>query len=468
VVGVALAIGGLRVFTRSTLATLPRLDEVGVDGRVLAFTLVISVASGVLFGLLPAIHAARSRLSSDLTTGQRESSHRGTRRINNGLVVTQLSLSLVLLIAAGLVLKSFQRLTHVDFGFRTDGVTSLTLPLPGRISSSALATNAFVNTLLPQVRAIPGVQSAALTGSLPFEGNNNYDGFLIEGRPTPPSGNEDQIYQIGVSPGYFSTIGIPLLYGRDVAATDDSTSVPVALVDETLAKRYWAGAEALGKRIRTTGDTTWLTIIGVVGAVRDGDATRELEPHLYNSLPQSGGNPLSLAIRSAGDPSGVIPAVQRAVTQVEPSIPLERVQSFSSIVDQSFATRRLTKILLGGFALLAMVLAGVGIYGVMSLHVANRTREFGIRMAVGAEPSALVRLVLREGLALAGLGVAIGVVGALGATRWIQSLLYEVSATDPVVFIGLPVLLAGIAVAACYVPARRAAKSDPLTVLRSD
>src|SRR6185503_10876425 len=208
-----------------------------------------------------------------------------------------------------------------------------------------------------------------------------------------------------VTPGYFSTIGIPIRFGRDLTPSDDSTSLPVALVDETLAKRYWNGAEALGKRIRTGGDTTWLTIVGVVGAVRDNDATQEVEPHLYNSLPQVGGNPLSLALRTAGDPTSVIPSVRRVLAQVEPAIPFDVVRSFSAIVDQSFATRRLTQLLLGGFALLAVVLAGVGIYGVMSLHVANRNREFGIRMAVGAEPGALVRLVLTEGAVLAALGV---------------------------------------------------------------
>ena len=468
IVGVGLAVGGLRMFTHSKLATLPRIDEVGVDARVLAFTLIVSVVSGVIFGLLPALHAARSRLSSDLTAGQRDSSHRGTRRVNNGLVVVQLALSVVLLIAAGLVLKSFQRLTHVELGFRTEGVTSISLQLPQRVSTSALAMNAFVGSALREVRAIPGAQSAALSWSLPFEGSNNYDGYLIEGRPVPPSGNEDQILQTGVTPGYFATIGIPMRYGRDFATTDDSTSQPVAVVDETLARRYWTGAEALGKRIRITGDTTWFTIVGVVGSIRDDDATRELEPHLYNSIPQVGGGRLSLAIRTAGDPSSVLTAAARAIARVEPAIPLESAKTFSAIVDQSFATRRLTKLLLGGFALLAMVLAAVGIYGVMSLHVANRTREFGIRLAVGAQPDALIRLVLGEGAVLAALGVGLGVLGALAATRWISSLLYEVSPTDPVVFGSLALALGLIAVASCFVPAWRAARSDPLSVLRAD
>jgi predicted permease len=467
VVGIALAFGGVRLFTQSKLATLPRIDEITVDGRVLAFTLTVSVLSGLLFGLLPALFAARSRITSDLAAGQRESSHRSTRRVNNALVVAQLSLSVVLLIAAGLVLKSFQRLTALDLGFRSEGVTSVVLPIPQRMNN-ALALAAFVNRTLEQVRAIPGVRSAALGWTLPFEGSGNYDGFIIDGRPVPASGNEDQTYQIGVSPGYFATLGIPLLHGRDFLASDDSTSQAVGIVDETMASRYWKGSEALGKRIRTTGDTTWYTIIGVVGNVHDGDAAMPPEPHLYVSIPQTGGNPLSLAVLTNGDASTVIPAVRREIAHIEPSIPIESVRTLSSVVDQSFATRRLTKILLGGFSVLAVLLAGVGIYGVMSLHVANRNREFGIRLATGADPGALIRLVLREGIVLATIGVGVGIVGALAATRWIQSLLFDVSPTDPTVYGLLSLLLGGIAVASCLLPARRAAKSDPLTVLRSD
>jgi predicted permease len=467
IVGIGLGVVGVRLFTHSRLAALPRIDEVSVDGRVLAFTLTVSVLSGLLFGMLPALYATRLRLSSDLAAGARESSRRSTRRVNNGLVVAQLSLSVVLLIAAGLVLKSFQKLTGLDLGFRSEGVTSISIPIPQRMYNS-LAMLTFMNRSLEEVRALPGVRAAALSSSLPFEGTGNYDGYLIDGRTLPPSGNEDQTYQIAVSPGYFSLVGIPLLAGRDFASSDDSTSQAVGIVDETLASRYWKGSEAIGKRIRTTGDTTWYTIIGLVGTVHDGDAALPPEPHLYTSIPQTGGNPLSLAVRTDGDATTVIPAVRRAISQIEPGLPLDNMHTLSALVDQSFSTRRLTKLLLGGFALLAVVLAAVGIYGVMSLHVANRNREFGIRLATGADPGALVRLVLREGAALAVLGVGLGIVGALVATRWIQTLLYGVSPTDPVVYGGLSLLLASVAVGSCLLPARRAAKSDPLTVLRAD
>ncbi|MFL5574712.1 MAG: ADOP family duplicated permease [Gemmatimonadaceae bacterium] len=466
VAGVSLAVVAVRAFAHSTLAALPRIDEVSIDGRVLAFTLAVSVASGLAFGLLPALHAARGRLTGDLIAGQREGARGPSRRINDALVVAQLSLSVVLLIAAGLVLKSFQRLTQLDLGFRPEGVTSIALALPSRLGDAA-ALRAFVNTTLERVRAVPGVQSASLAWAMPMEDGANYDGYLIEGRPVPPSGNEEQTFQIAVSPDHFKTVGIPLLVGRDFAATDDSTSRNVGIVDETLASRYWRGAEALGKRIRVTGDTAWFTIVGVVGAVREGDATMPPRSHLYVSIPQVGGNRLSLAVRAGGS-AAAIAGVRRAIADVEPSIPLDDVRSLSGIVDQTFATRRLTKILLGGFALVGLILAAVGIYGVMSLSVANRGREFGIRLAVGADPRALVRLVLVEGAALAGLGVVLGIAGAVAVTRWLASLLYEVSPTDPAVLVALPLGLAAVALAACYVPARRAARSDPSTVLRVD
>jgi ABC-type antimicrobial peptide transport system permease subunit len=242
----------------------------------------------------------------------------------------------------------------------------------------------------------------------------------------------------------------------------------VGIVDVTIANRYWKGAEALGKRIRATGTPTWFTIIGVVGMVRDGDPALPPEPHLYQSIPQVGDNPLSLAIRTTGSSASVISTVRRVVAEVEPAIPLDDVKSLSNIIDQTFATRRLTKLLLGGFALVALLLAAVGIYGVMSLHVANRSREFGIRLAIGADPRALVRLVLGEGAVLAALGVVLGIAGAVALTRSLASLLYDVSPTDPSVLLALPLLLAAIALAACYVPARRAARSDPLSALRAD
>jgi putative ABC transport system permease protein len=408
------------------------------------------------------------RLTAALATGPRSGARGSARRIDNALVVVQLSLSVILLVGAGLMLKSFQRLTEIDLGFRPENVTAISLPLPRSIGMSAIAMKTFNEVTLARMRAIPGVKDASLTSSLPMGNNADFDGFLINGRPVPPSGAEDQAYQVGVSPEYFQTVGIPLKYGRDFVASDDSLGANVAIVDEELANRYWKGADAIGKQIKSTGNPPWFTIIGVVGTVRDGDPTQPPRPHVYYSIPQVGGNPLALTIRTGGAAAPVVAAARKAMTEIEPSIPLDDVQTLSGIVDQTYATRRLAKILLGGFAMIGLLLAVVGIYGVMSLQVANRTREFGIHLAIGAEPGALVRLVLRNGAVLAGIGVVVGVAGAVAVTRWLGSLLYDVSPTDPLVLIALPLGLAVVAIATCYLPARRAARSDPLRVLRSE
>jgi predicted permease len=468
VVGIAFAYAAVRTFTHSTLVTLPRIDEVHVDLRVLGFTLVASLTSGILFGLLPAAGGAKASLTSDLKAGQRESAQRSTRRFNNGLVVAQLSLSVVLLVAAGLVLKSFQRLMHTDLGYRPEGVTSISLQIPPSRVTDANAAKAFYTSLLNDVRAVPGIKTATLAASLPFEGNSNYDGLIVEGRTAPETGNDGQTYDTSVSPGFFSTVGIPMLHGRDFTVNDDTTTAQVAIINEALAKKYWKGGEAIGKRLRNGGDPNWSTVIGVVGSTRDDEVAKEPEPHIYKPLLQQGGNRISLGIRTDGDPSGVIPAVRQVILRIEPGIPLDVVRPLASYVDQSLATRRLTQILLGAFAVIAVFLASVGIYGVMSLSVANRNREFGVRLAVGAEPSSVIRLVLREGAMIAAIGIAIGIAAALVATRWIASMLYGVSATDPFVFVSLSALLGLIAVGACWVPARRAARSDPLAVLRAD
>jgi predicted permease len=463
--GTALAVVAVRAFTRSPIAALPRLDEIVVDRRVLAFTLAASVVSGVLFGLLPAVHAARVRLVASLGGGARESPHRASRRLNDALAIAQLSLSVILLVAAGLVLESFDRLTRLDLGFRAEGVTSIGLSLPERYNA-APAIAAYTATTLERVRAVPGVKAASLSWGLPFEQRSNVDGYRVEGRPIPPSGQEAQVVETGVSPGHFATLGIPLRYGRDFTPADDSLHTPVAIIDETFARRYWSGTEALGKRVRTTGDDIWFTVVGVVGAVHDFDATEELWPHMYVSIPQQGGLRLSLAVRTTGASSSVIPAVRQALRQLDPAIPLDDPRTLESIVGDSFATRRLAEVLLIGFSLLAVVLAGVGVYGVMSASVAGRAHEFGIRLAIGADPGGLVRHVLGEGARLAAIGTILGLAGAAATTRWLGSLLFEVSPTDPVVYGTLALVLAAIAVAACWAPARRAAKNDPVSVLR--
>jgi predicted permease len=411
----------------------------------------------------------RRRLADGLASGGKDSAHGSARRLNMTLVVTQLALSVVLLVSAGLVLKSFQRLVGTNLGFQPRGVTAVIMPLPQQKYGDDAKVVAIAGELVDRVRAIPGVRAAAVTDALPYSGNVNTDGYLIEGHAPPAAaGSETQTVQLPVTPGYFATLQIPLLHGRDFTSGDRATTLPVVIVDDELAHRYWTGGDAIGKRMRLTGDTTWRTIVGVVGSVRDIDAAQESTPHSYFPYSQNTDSYMTLAVRTDGDPRPVIAAVRRTIAELEPSVPLDNVRPLSQSVSQALDNRRLTEILLASFSLLAATLAGVGIYGVMSLQVANRRREFGIRLAIGAEPRNLVQRVLGEGLVLALAGVGLGIAGALVATRWVRALLYDVSPTDPVVFTVLSLGLLALAAGSCYLPARRAARSDPLIALRAD
>ncbi len=468
-VGIAFAAVAVRWFTSWSDNALPRIREVGVDWRVLTFALVVSVGSGVLFGLAPALRMARRRrLADDLTGTQKASARSATRRLNNAMIVTQIALSLVLLVSAGLLVKSFRRLMTTDLGFEPRGVLSMSVPLPMKKYMDRQAAAPAVQAILDRVRRMPGVRAAAAATNVPYSGVNT-DGFLVEGREPPSTaGAETQVVQLAVSPGYFGVLQIPMRYGRDIAPSDRAGGLPVVIVDDAFAKRFWSGPDAIGHRMRFTGDTTWRTIIGVVGSVRDQDAAEEGLPHAYTPFAEEPSERPALAMTTNGDISSVLSEVRRAVAELEPGAPISNVRVLSDAVSQALSNRRMTELLLTGFALLALLLAAVGIYGVMILYVTNRTREFGIRIAVGAEPSRVVRLVLREGLVLGVAGVAAGVAGALIATRWLGSLLYEVSPTDPVVFIGLAIALLAVAVGSCYRPARRAAASDPMIALRGD
>ena len=468
--GVALATVGVREFARWNTGSLPRLAEVSLNWEVLLFALGISALSGVLVGLSPALRVARSRrLADDLAGTHKQSVRASARRLNNALIVAQLALSAVLLVGAGLVLKSFQRLLHTDLGFDPRGVTAISLPLPMQKymtrGGSANATEAIVERL----RTLPGVRAASADQFLPYSGSVNTDGYLIEGHAPPPNaGAETQTIEMVVTPGFFDVMRIRLEHGRDFSISDDSGATPVAIVDDALARRYWHGADAVGKRMRVTGDTTWRTIVGVVSGIRDEEIAEASRPHMYTPLQQTPAVRPTIMIRSDDDPRTVLASVRRILTEMEPGAPIASVKPLTEVVSTGLGDRRLTEMLLAGFALLAVTLAAVGIYGVMSLYVANRKREFGIRLAVGAEPGTLVRLVMIEGLALAAMGVAFGLVGGLGAARWLRTLLYEVSPTDPVVFATLAVGLLAVALASCYAPARRAAKADPLVALRAD
>jgi putative ABC transport system permease protein len=468
VCGVLLAVVLVRAVTHSPSVPLPRLADVSVNWHVLVFALGVTVTAGIAFGLAPALSLVRRELAPSLAGTAKGSARGSARRFNNTIVVAQLALSVVLLISAGLVLQSFRRLVGTPLGFDSSNVTVVSLPLPAKkYADNAAVVNA-TSQFVERARAIPAVRSAAITSTTPLAGNFNSDGFLVEGRTPPASGMETQAVQIAAGPGYFATLGIPLRYGRDFNGTDRDGTLNVTVIDEALANRYWTGGDAIGKRVRLTGDTTWFTIVGVAGSVRDHDVAASPIPHTYFPFAQDPNPRPILVVRTSGDPAPVLAELRRAIAELEPGVPLDDIRSLDSWIGSALNTRRMTEQLLAGFALLAALLAAAGIYGVMSLYVANRYKEFGIRLAIGAEPRNLLALVLSEGCALAVCGVAVGVVAAALATRWVRAILYDVSATDPMVFSAVALGLLAVAIATCYLPARRAARSDPLLALRAE
>ncbi|MEK6410066.1 MAG: ABC transporter permease [Acidobacteriota bacterium] len=464
--GVMLAWLGVRMLGRMPVDGIPRIEAVTVDGRVLAFTAGLALLTGLLFGLMPALRAYRMGMVAAMHEGGRGGT--SSRRSTSALVAAQFALSFVLLIGAGLLLKSFQRLQSVDLGFNPEKLLTMFVSLPARKYSKPEQSLQFYQSLIDRLRSLPGVRAAGLTTSIPFGGDDNTDNFIVEGHE-PGTGDEGvQAQLLAMTSGNLQAMGIPLLRGRDFLESDKSDSQPVAIIDETLARMYWPDGDALGKRVETTGDMQWMTIVGVVGGIKQDALAEKLQPHIYAPLSQSPTLVAKLVIRTDGPSNSTIGAVRTAVSGLDPDIPVYSIRSMNDVIGRTLNSQRLTNLLLASFSVLALLLAAVGIYGTMSLYVGSRKKEFGIRLALGAQPGVLLRLVLREGMLLIAAGIAIGVGGALVLTRAIASLLFEVSPTDPVVFTGVPLLLVLVALAACFVPARRASRVDPMAALRCE
>jgi putative ABC transport system permease protein len=469
IVGIGLASIGVRMLDKLPISGIARIEEVSLSGRVLAFTAGLTILTGLLFGMMPALRAYGMGIEGGLKEGSRgTTSH---RRLNSALVAVQFALSLVLLIGAGLLLKSFQRLESVDLGFNAENTLTMVATLPRTKYDNQEKALHFYDSAIDQLRNAPGIRSVGVTTNLPFADGGSVDGFIVEGQEPPEGVNISQTEQAelqSVTPGTFQTLGIPLLQGRDFQASDHSKSPRVAIIDEPLARRYWPAGDAVGKRIETTGNREWMTIVGVVSGIKHISLAEEKQPHIYMALAQYPDQRAAFVVRTDGPPNAAISTFRAAIRQVDPDMPLYMVRSMTEIISQTLSTQRLTNILLTAFAILALTLAAVGIYSTMSLYVGSRTKEFGIKLALGAQPGALRRGVMRQGLLLTGAGVLVGIAGALALTRTIKSLLFEVSATDPLVFTAVPLLLVVVSMIACYRPARRATQVDPLIALRNE
>jgi predicted permease len=469
VVGLALARAGLGVLRSMGAETIPRLEDVRLDGPVLAFTVLVALGGGILFGLLPALRASRPDVGEVL-----KDSGRGTGRSSVGgtmravLVVSQVSLSLVLLISAGLLLRSFARLQAVPLGFSTDGVAAIPLALPEASYPDAGRAWTFYEALMERLARTPNVDRVAAVNSPPFAGPNTGTVFLREGEPVPTRERAPDADLRLITPGYLRTLGIPLLRGRDLLDTDRQGSPPVALISESMAKRYWPGEDAVGRRVRI-GDLQqgpMYTIVGVVADVRYQSLEEpEIRPMMYLSAFVNP-RPSTILVVQASDMSSLAAGVRRAVAELDPALPPPNVLIIRELVERRLSTSRFVATLLSIFAGAALVLAAIGIYGVMSYLVRLRTQELGIRVALGAPVRSLVAGVVGGALRLAAIGIVIGLVAALGVTRWLGSLLFGVGATDPLTFATIAALLIVVATVASLVPARRAARADPSVALR--
>ncbi len=468
--GLLLAVWGLAGLRWLNPGDIPRMSAISIDGRALAFTSAVVLLTGILFGLAPALRSSQVSLSETLKEGGR-SLIGGHRRLRNLLVVAEIALSLVLLIGAGLLIRSFIRVQQVEPGFAPQNVLSLRLALVGPAYSDEARRVSFYRQLWERVRGLPGVESAGGASVLPLTGGLGWGNITIEGY-NPSSGQSMiQADQRVASVGYFETMKIPLISGRFFTEQDTKESAQVAIVDESLARAYWPNADPIGKRLKQ-GDAgskaPWLTVVGVVGNVKQYALDTDSRVVLYMPHLQIPLNNLGVVVRTTADPFSVAAAVTREARAIDPNLPVYDVKPMEQWLSESLARRRFAMLSLGLFALAAMILAAVGIYGVISYSVAQRAREIGIRVALGAQTRNVLKLVIGQGMLLAGVGVGAGLIAAFAITRVMASLLFGVGATDPLTFAAIALLLAGVALLACWIPARRAAKVDPMIALRCD
>jgi putative ABC transport system permease protein len=472
--GLLLAWWGVRALRVLDPGGLVRLDQVSLDGRVLSFTLGVSLLTGVLFGLAPALQSSRLNLNQALKEGGRGTAGKADNRLRGAFVIAEVALSLVLLVGAGLLIRSFVHLLNVDTGFRPERLLTLRVELSqAKVQDPAQAAG-FYQQVLERIQALPGVEAASVVNALPIATPGMRSSLTFEDQPDSPPGQPQLGNNRVVSPDYFRSLGIPLLGGRTLTVQDNASAPPVAVINQSLARRYWGAENPLGKRFKLgvrNAASPWLTVVGVVGDVRQEGLSNAPLPEFYTPFTQAHARMARLrvlAVRTTGDPLALAGAIKSAIWAIDRDQTIYEVQTMDAIVAKWLAPRRFNLVLLGVFAAFALVLAGVGIYGVISYTVTQRTKEIGVRMALGASRLDIVRLVVRQGMLLTAAGIALGLAASLALTRFIAGFLFEVRAYDPLTLIGVTLLLTAVACFACWLPARRAAKVDPLIALRHD
>jgi predicted permease len=469
--GWLLAMWGVDLIVKLSPENLPRLNEISVDRRVLGFTLIAMLLSGLVFGLAPALQSSRVDLNATLKEGGRSSTDGFSHRRLRGLfIVSEFALALMLLIGAGLMIRSFLQLQRVNPGFNPNHVLTAQIVLPQNRYREASRVGAFQQQLLQRVQSLPDVEAVAASMSLPPDLLMMHNPFVVEGRPPAPGQSQPTAEQLLISPDYFRTLGIRLNAGRPFTDADDGAAPKVVIVNETMARQHFPDQDAVGKRIQT-GDYDpagqWVTVVGVVNDVKYTGLQEKPQPTMYTPFLQGlWWRSLYLSVRTSGDPLNVVSSVRNEVWAIDRDLPLSQIKTMDQLMSESVAEPRVYTLLLGLFGAVALLLAIVGIYGVMAYVVTQRTHEIGIRMALGAQTRDVMKLIVKQGMALALVGVAIGVAGALALTRLLATLLFEIAPTDVMTFATVSTGLLIVALLACYIPARRASRVDPLVALR--
>jgi predicted permease len=441
--------------------------EATLDTRVLVFAVAVSVLTGWLFGLLPALQLVKPDLQSFLKEGARSGGESSRwNHVRGAFVVVQVALSLVLLVSAGLLIRSFDKLLRVEIGFKTERLLTLEYRLPRNKYKEPSTQWNFHRRVIEQLQQVPGVQSASLVRGLPFSGNGATTAIILPDREPPPKGMEPEVMFNTAMPNYFETIGIPLLKGRLFGNEDQAKTPPVVVINQTMARRFWPNQDPLGKQIKFAQDSSTATVVGVVGDAKHYWLEEEQRPQMYDTYSQDPGLFATVVIRTAVEPLSLTEPVRQAIWKVDADQPMWKIRTVEFLVNRSTADRRFLMALMGIFASLALVLTIIGLYGVISYLVNQRTQEIGIRMALGAQMRDIMKMVLRQGMVLVLTGVALGLAAAWLLTGLMSRMLYQVSATDPLTFAAIALLLTTVALLACYIPARRATRVDPLEALR--
>lgn len=465
--GIFLGWAGVRGLTAISSTQLPVGMEPGLNVNVLAFSLGVTVLTGLLFGLLPAVRASRPDVYESLKEGGRSNSVGASRtRLRSVLVVSQIAMALVLLTGSALVLRSLSRVLNVSPGFDAGNVLTLEYRIARNKYPEPHRQWQFHRDVVERIRALPGVRSATTLLGLPFSGNGGSTGVIIPDRPAPTPGEEPRALTNRVDAYTFETLGIPLLRGRVFSAQDGPDSARVIVVSQTFAERFWHGQDPVGRVIRFPNDPKPATIIGVVGDIKQWQLEEQQLGQIYTHYPQNPHIFATLAVRTTGDPMAMVGAVRQAVWSVDRDQPMWKIRTLESLVERSTGQRRFTAVLLGSFSALALLLAAIGLYGVISYSVSQRTQEVGVRMALGAQRRDIFRLILGQGLLLTCIGIALGAVGAFFATGLIKTLLFQVRERDPLTYVAVAAVLAAVALLATYLPARRATGVDPVIALR--